>query len=150
MPHANVIGNCPHCQKQVTQQVYYTVPEEISAKTNKYMARGFFIFGLTALLFVWGLVLMLKEYDMKKLGKLLDHPGVQLEDTWYSNGSKEINADTVKITKFPQGSPVGSMALDKHLADVNVRLQGELDKAQARVRELEAQLSKKEAPKKEK
>ena len=106
MPQCQVSGNCPHCQKTISQNVWYNYPEEIAgerdAKFHKYIARGFFIFGMTVMLFVWGLVIMFKEYDMRKLTTLLSHPKVQMEETYYSDVRKDVNADVTKIIKTPQ------------------------------------------------
>lgn len=155
MPHTTISGKCPHCQKDISQRdVWYNLPEEVSANTTKYVSKGLFIFGLTGFLFVWGLVLMCKEYDMRRITTLLSNPDVHVEEATYSASSKEVNSDTTRIVR----------PSNKHLSEVNVRLQEKLDQVQkefdqmkevsskdrARVRDLEVKLHEKEALKKEK
>lgn len=73
MPVCKVNGPCPFCQKTIAQEVWYNIPEEVSAdrrdKYYRFLWRGFFIFGLTGLLFFLLLSLMSNEYDMMRLEK---------------------------------------------------------------------------------
>lgn len=102
MPSCDVRGPCPYCGKSISETVWYTVPEETSAKFWKVIWKWMFVFGLTAMAFTWCLVLMLKEYEVKRLEKVLAHPDATVEDIWYSDGNPGRRSDSVKISKEPK------------------------------------------------
>ena len=147
VPNCSVSGECPHCGKNISQNVWYTIPEdrhlqqkEMDDKFWRSFLKGLFIFGLTGLLFTWSLVLMTKEYDIKRLGMLLARPEVQFEETIYSCQSKDVNADVSRVVR-PSLSEASRLAEEvKRLSETNIRLQGNLDKATA---ELKARSEKK-------
>lgn len=99
MPTENIEGSCHNCKAKISAMVHWTTGEEVSAGFQKYLARGFFIFGLTLMVFVWGLTLMCKEYDLQKLTKLLANPEIQVEETTYSDVRKDVNADVFKVIR---------------------------------------------------